>query len=70
MKLQIHQILLKLEKICLFISALNFDNCRILTKILSFIRLNMIFEGNNIMNLYNLRFYSSVRCHRNISNDL
>ena len=34
----------------------DFDNCWSLVKISSFVRLNMIFEGNNFMNVYYLRF--------------
>ena len=30
----------------------------------------MIFEDNNIINVYNLRFFSSIRTHSHIANNL
>ena len=51
-------------------SSLNFDDCRILAKLSSFLRLNMLYEGNNFMNVYNLRFLSSVRTHSYFTNGL
>ena len=51
-------------------SAFNFDNCRILATISSFVRLNMIFEGNIFMNVYTLRCFSSIRSDSYITNGL
>ena len=59
---------MKLGNNCLCNSALNCDKCRILTKISSFVRYKMILEGNNFMNVYNLRFFSLIRTHSYITN--
>ena len=51
-------------------SVLNSDIDRILAEISSFVDLNMIFEENNCMNVYNLRFSSLIKAHSYITNDL